>query len=79
MYLCYLNHSLLFESRFVSNFETLNEVIFLVLCYHLVLLANIVQDFDVRELIGKSFIVVSIVLVAVNLVVILGANVMVLS
>ena len=79
LYLCYLSHSMLFESYFSSRLEIFNEVVFLLLCYHMVLFANLVNDFQVRENIGWSFIYTGVVLVAVNLIVILGANLVTLK
>lgn len=78
LYLSYLSHSLLYESSFSSRLEIFNEVVFLFLCYHMVLFANLVTDFEVREYIGWSFIYSSLFLVGVNTLVIMGVNVMTL-
>lgn len=74
LYLCYINSKLLFLTRFLSRLETLNEVLFLLICYHLVLMANLVGEYATRIQIGWSLIYTSIAMAGINMIVILVAN-----
>ena len=74
LFMCYFNADLLHVSRTLQLLETINEYFFLLLCYHIVLFNNLVEEFETRETIGESFIYCSIILVAINIVIILGAS-----
>lgn len=67
LYLSYLSNDMLFEERLQSRLEMLNELLFLGLCYHMVLLSNIITEYAVRDAIGWSFIYGSVCLVAINI------------
>ena len=71
LYVCYLNYSPLFEEKLTGKLETVNELLFLILCYIMVLFSNIVPQYSTRELIGWYFIYTSITIVAINILIIL--------
>ena len=52
LFMCYFNADLLHVSRTLQLLETINEYFFLLLCYHIVLFNNLVEDFETRETIG---------------------------
>lgn len=78
LYLSYLSFSQLFENLLSARLEILNELFFLFLCYHMVLFANLVAEFEVRESIGSSFIYCSLIMVGINFIIIIGLNVLML-
>ena len=74
LFMCYFNSDLLHVSRSMRNLETVNEYFFLILCYHLVLFNNMIEEFETKEAIGRSFIYCSILLVVINISIIFGAS-----
>ena len=59
----------------MGKLEAFNEMIFLVCCYHLVLFANLVNDYEAREQIGTSFMIVAGLMVLVNMMFVFGASI----
>ena len=63
LYIIYLNSRRIYKEYFMFKFEFMNECIFLIICYHLVLFTNILtNDPYTLEHIGTSMIVSIIIL-----------------
>lgn len=59
----------------MGKLEAFNEFLFLCCCYHLVLFANLVTEYETREQIGKSFMIVAGLMVFVNMMFVFGASI----
>lgn len=74
-YLGYLHLAVRFEERFSKSIETLNEVITILVAYHLVLLTNLVWALPLRAQIGTSLICCIALLIFFNSAMIARINV----
>ena len=57
LHIIYLNHSRIYNERSTLYFETANECGLMIVCYHLVLFANLVHDPSMLNHIGMSMII----------------------
>ena len=57
MYVIYLNSQRIYAERFSLFFENLNEAILIVICYHILLFTNVLDDPNLLTDVGKSMII----------------------
>ena len=72
LYIIYLNHVYLHEDSFASRLETCNEFMLILICYHIVLIVGLVSDYEMKEMIGWSLIVMVSLMLAMNLFIMIG-------
>lgn len=71
LYLIYLHHFPVFVEKLTLKVETFNEVIFLLICYHMVLFSNLIWLPELKQAIGKSLVTLVFSLLGVNTLVII--------
>lgn len=71
LYLIFVNHMNYYGTRLLINLENLNEFFFLLICYNFVLYCNLVLYQNVKDLIGKSLLLILGLMIIVNTVVIM--------
>ena len=54
--------------------ENMNEFIFILICYHLVLFGNLIEDFQTLTLVGYSLAVSCAAMLTINLLIIMVVN-----
>jgi hypothetical protein len=64
-----------YDSKFAMYLEYVNEILFLVVCYHFILLTDVVSDKDARDGIGWSLIAAIGAIMVLNFGVIIGVNI----
>lgn len=52
----------------------MNEAFFILICYHMVLFGNLIDDYDTKELIGTSLAVSCAAMLGMNLLIIMVVN-----
>lgn len=75
LYMIYLHAQRIYAQKYILLLEAINEVVFLLACYHLVLFANLLPDPETLETVGSSMIVTLVLLVAITGSVMVGANI----
>ena len=75
VYLIYLHYWPRFTDPFTLKVETFNEVIFIVMCYHMVLFSNLVWVPATKQTLGLSLISLIALLLGVNTLIILIVSV----
>ena len=68
LYMCYLSSLKIYEDNFMFRLEYINESIFLLTSYHFILFTSILDKEDpyTPELIGKSMIIIIVLLLAIT-------------
>ena len=74
MYTIYLNSTPFYETKLMNFQENLNETIFILICYHLVLFGNLVDNYDTLTMIGTSLASTCAAMLAINLLIIMVVN-----
>ena len=73
-YIIYLNWYRIHHERFSLWFENMNESTFLLVCYHLILFTNIIEDPETLTNVGKSMIISVLIILASSTLVLLFIN-----
>ena len=63
------------DPRWSKDLEVVNESIFLLVCYHIVVLVNLLWDVEVRDLVGKSLVWTTSAILIMNMSLILVVSV----
>ena len=70
-----MNYVPTFKERLTFLVEVLNEALFLIMCYHIVLFIGLVWDFEPRRRVGKSLLTLLFTFLAVNVAIIVWVSV----
>ena len=65
-----MHHCPVFYEKFTLQLETFNEILFLVMCYHMVLFSNLIWLPELKKSIGKSLVYMVFFLLGSNTLVI---------
>ena len=71
LYIIYLNQVSPYEEKQVVITETFNEVMLMLICYHFILLTDLLSDQDLKYEISKSMIGFIIAMISINMIIIL--------
>ena len=75
LYVIYLNSSRIYAERFSLYLENLNESFFLIVCYHILLFTNVLDDPILISNVGKSMLVGIGLILMTGMVVIMFVNI----
>ena len=75
LYVIYLNSSRIYAERFPLYLENLNESFFLIVCYHILLFTNVLDDPILISNVGKSMLVGIGLILMTGMVVIMFVNI----
>ena len=56
LYIIYISHVYFHDPMWSRDLEMVNESIFLLVCYHIVIFVNLLWDLEKREYVGKSLV-----------------------
>lgn len=73
-YMIYLNSTQFFETKLLFTQEIVNEYMFLLICYHLVLFSNLIEDYKMLTYLGTSLASTCALMLAINLLIIMLVN-----
>lgn len=74
IYTIYLNSCNFYLTKLMNFQENLNEFMFILICYHLVLFGNLIEDFEALTLIGSSLAASCALMLGINLLIIMVVN-----
>lgn len=75
VYICFLGHVRIHESRHLSRIEMLNEYILLCLSYHFIYFIDPAWSFDFKDRVGDSAVVFVSLILGINTVIIIAVNI----
>ena len=78
LYIVYLNHGRIYEERLALRLDNTVEMLFMGICYHMVLFCDLLNGPDVYEMVGVSLIVGVVGILGLGFAVMLGVNIAVL-